>query len=490
MDRREFIRALIAGSAAAAAHHAIPFAAASSRLPVSDAPPDWAIGFRGLSDDLSLTEMKVEGRVPRECYGTLYRNGPTLYERAGERYQHWFDPDGMIQAFRLGPAGVTHEGRFVRTRKFLEESKAGRFLYDGAGSQVADPQPASNNDTANPANINIQPLAGELLALWEAGSAHSIDPATLETRGRKIWSDELDGVPFCAHPKYDDRGDLWNIGSVPWLGAPKLVLYHIRADGVLQKTKLHTLDFAGYIHDFVLTPSYLVVLNSSAVFGTGETFVDRMHWDPNRASQLLVFDRNDLSLVRVIEVPAAFVFHFGNGWEDASGLHFTACQYENADITVSSMRKMAQQVSGPLHAPPELMRYDVDLRGGQCSISALAVPMEFPNYDLRRPFNPQTLLGTGEQNVSESGLASALVSVNPQSGKFSRYDYGNGVIVQEPLYLKGGAGDYAMHAFLDYEKHRSGIALFRIDRLNEGPVMTATMDRVLPLGFHGCFLAA
>jgi len=151
---------------------------------------------------------------------------------------------------------------------------------------------------------------------------------------------------------------------------------------------------------------------------------------------------------------------------------------------------MARQLGGPLHTPPELMRYDVDLRSGQCAISGLSVPMEFPNFDARRPFAPQTLLGTGEQDSSESGLASALVTVNPQSGKLSRYDYGDGVIVQEPLYLKGRADGYALHAFLDYEKLRSGIALFQIDRLNEGPIMTATMDRVLPLGFHGCFLRA
>ena len=209
--------------------------------------------------------MTVEGTIPQACFGTLYRNGPTLYERAGERYQHWFDPDGMIQAFRLGPDGASHEGRFVRTRKYEREQAEGRFLFNGAGTQVANPAPPRSNQDFNVANINIQPHNGELLALWEAGSAYRIDPETLDTRGIQAWHDELEGVPFSAHPRFDERGDMWNIGSVPFAGTPTLVLYHVNATGNMVKYRAHTLDFSGYMHDFVLTPRYLIALNSSAV---------------------------------------------------------------------------------------------------------------------------------------------------------------------------------------------------------------------------------
>ena len=210
MNRREFIGA----AAATALMQAIPLAARAA------SSPPWGIGFEGVSADLPPLAMDVMGKLPEACHGTLYRNGPTRFELGGRRYEHWFDPDGMIQAFSLDGSGVSHKGRFVRTRKYLAEEEEGRFLRSGAGTYFADSSPARNNEDGNVANINVQALNGELLALWEAGSAHRIDPHTLETLGVKTWSEELKGVPFSAHPHFDEKGDLWNIGSVPFTAKP------------------------------------------------------------------------------------------------------------------------------------------------------------------------------------------------------------------------------------------------------------------------------
>ncbi len=477
MERRDFLK----GLATLASLHALP------GIALAETRPAWAAGFQGLTEDMPLLAMHVKGKFPEACLGTLYRNGPTLYERAGQRYRHWFDPDGMVQAFRLTAGGVTHQGRFVRTRKFLQEEAAGRFLFNGAGTEIANPAPARNNEDFNVANINIQPLNGELLAMWEAGSAYRIDPATLETLGTKEWSEELAGVPFSAHPHFDEGGDLWNIGSVSFASTPRLVLYHVSAAGKLVKQRMHTLDFAGYMHDFVLTPRYLVALNSSAVIGRGSTFVDSMHWQPERPSQLLVFDREDFSLVRTVEVPATFVFHFGNGWESGAGLEFAACEYPGTGLVKEGMSRLAQQLPGPYHDDPRLVHYRVDLKKGAAVVTPMNSDMEFPGFDRRTPFRPQRLYGVGAGTGTASGLSSAIVSVDPRSGDARRFDYGDDVIVEEPQYLPGG---YLLHSFLDFGARRTGIAALKADALEDGPVAVADMDRVLPLGFHGCFSPA
>lgn len=480
MKRRELLQSL----AAMTAMHAIPLAAHAATL------PPWAIGFEGVDDDLARMGMSLEGSIPESCLGTLYRNGPALYARAGRRYEHWFDPDGMIQAYRLGRGGVEHAGRFVRTRKFKAESEAGRFLYGGAGTNFDDQLPVRNNEDTNVANINVQPLNGELLALWEAGSAYRIDPETLETKGQETWSGQLRGVPFSAHPHFDEHGELWNIGSVPFAGRPLLVLYHVGADGKLRKSRMHQLDFAGYMHDFVLTPRYLIALNSSAVFGEGSSFVDSMGWQGDRASQLLVFDRNDFSLRATIEVPATFVFHFGNAWEEAGGeeVCFTACAYEDNQIVRVGMRRFAGQRPGPYENASELVRYKVSVGRQRASVESLGVDMEFPSFDKRAPFTTQPLLGAGGQNTSAASLASAVVRVDPRTGEREAWDYGPGVIVEEPLFVPGPDGGHAVHTFLDYERKRSGVAILAATRLADGPVALATMNRVMPLGFHGCFV--
>lgn len=480
MNRREFLK----GLAALTASHVVPVSLAAEQR------PPWSLGFEGVTEDLSPLAMTVQGRIPAGCAGTLYRNGPALYARAGQRYQHWFDPDGMVQAYRINEKGVEHRGRFVRTRRFEAEQQAGRFLYGGAGTHFADSLPVRNNETTNVANINVQPLNGELLALWEAGAPYRVDPESLETLGQVQFDDGLKGVPFSAHPRFDEKGELWNIGSVPFAGRPTLVLYHLGANGSLRKSAAVRLEFPGYMHDFVLTPRYLVALNSSAVLGEGETFVGRMAWEPARPSQLLVFDREDFSLVKTVEVPATFVFHFGNGWETGEQIHFSACAYPNLDIVSVGMHRLAQQLPGPYHDEPELVRYSLDLRQGSAQLERLGVDMEFPGFDRRSPFSAQPLFGAGGHASTRSGLSSAVVRVDPVTGASERFDYGEGVIVEEPQYIPGPDGGFLLHSFLDYGQARSGLAVLRAERLAEGPVATASMERILPLGFHGCFLPA
>lgn len=53
-----------------------------------------------------------------------FRVWPARYEHGGMRYHHWFDGDGMVQAFRFCDTGMSHLGRFVRTKKYAAESRA------------------------------------------------------------------------------------------------------------------------------------------------------------------------------------------------------------------------------------------------------------------------------------------------------------------------------------------------------------------------------
>ncbi|MGI9598275.1 MAG: carotenoid oxygenase family protein, partial [Acidimicrobiales bacterium] len=75
-------------------------------------------------------EARLEGTLPAGLAGTLYRNGPGRFDRGGLRKNHLLDGDGMIQALTVANGTVRYRNRFVRTRKYLEESAANRYLYD------------------------------------------------------------------------------------------------------------------------------------------------------------------------------------------------------------------------------------------------------------------------------------------------------------------------------------------------------------------------
>ena len=488
ISRRTFTKNLFGGSAAIVLSPSLVLGNDKESM----AP--WAAAFKGVTQDLPAIDMTVEGTIPAACYGSLYRNGPALFERDGQRYSHWFDPDGMIKSFKLSAKGISHFGRFVRTEKFTREEEAGRFLFNGAGSIISGSFPSRNNEDINVANTNVQPFGGELLALWEGGAAHRMNPRSLETLGKKNWRDDLQGVPFSAHPRIDDSGDMWNIGSLSMLSNPALVLYHIGKNGQLKKAQVQHLEFGGYQHDFVLTPNYLIALNSSSVAHHGKNFVDLFEWQDSQPSQLLIFDKNNFSLLKTIEVPPAFVFHFGNAWESGGKLVFTASQYADDQIMQYGMARMAQQKPAPYHDESRLLRYSLDLKTWRVEIEQLAQSFEFPSFDSRFPFSKQNLLGVSESVARPGTMQSVISRVNPETGDQQNYDYGPDIIVEEPQFISDGSealgGGYILHSFLNYRTERSGIAILRSDSLSDGPIAIAEMDRCLPLGFHGCFIPA
>ena len=68
----------------------------------------------------SRTERKLEniiGEIPPWIYGTMYRNGPAIYEWGEEKYNHFFDPTARDLRTRTGRSHesdeVTRNGQLI-----------------------------------------------------------------------------------------------------------------------------------------------------------------------------------------------------------------------------------------------------------------------------------------------------------------------------------------------------------------------------------------
>ena len=46
-------------------------------------------------------EILFSGDIPGWLCGSLYRNGPGMYEVGEDKYKHWLDPLAMLQCFRI-----------------------------------------------------------------------------------------------------------------------------------------------------------------------------------------------------------------------------------------------------------------------------------------------------------------------------------------------------------------------------------------------------
>jgi carotenoid cleavage dioxygenase len=445
----------------------------------------------------------VEGRLPEELRGTFYRMGPALHERAGERYRHWFDGDGMVQAFRFGGSGMSHKGRFVATKKRAAEEAAGHLVYPGFGTAV-DGAPVRSPDDLNPANINTLPLGDELLALWEGGSAHILDPVTLETRGVKVWSKMLAGVPFSAHYKREPDGTVWNFGVA--FDQKLLVLYRIAPDGALLQGDavfLPELPFVpGMVHDFAVTERHLIFALSPFAFEreamADGAFLDGFVWRPELGMRALVIAKDDWNDRRWYGLPAGFTFHFGNAWEETDGtIRFTHCVAEDGSVLTETFRAVMRGEWRPANAPTRYAH--VTLRPGSETAEQEIGPFaaEFPRIapavvGARHRYE-YCLAGKPGEAVWNPYGGAGLIGVARQdheTGAMTRYDYGPDVRPEEHIFVaKPGASaendGWVIGTSLDTGAGVTRVSVFEAASLADGPVARATLPYPLPLGFHG-----
>ncbi|WP_332911760.1 carotenoid oxygenase family protein [Algoriphagus boritolerans] len=66
-----------------------------------------------------FNDLRIEGIIPPELNGKmLIRTGPNpRFKPRDMKYYHWFDGDGMMNAFYFENGKVRYKNRFVQTKK-------------------------------------------------------------------------------------------------------------------------------------------------------------------------------------------------------------------------------------------------------------------------------------------------------------------------------------------------------------------------------------
>ncbi len=497
LSRRTFCQGMVAGSLAAAFGQ-MPTASAAEGIAPQQA---FASSFRDVPDTYGPTRVTFDRPLPEGLRGTLYRNGPARMQRGDTRYNHWFDGDGMVHAFRLDERGITHTGRMVDTERSREEEAAGRFLWGGFGTGFDDALSVTSPDDINVANISVLPAGDDILALWEAGSPYRMHAETLETLGRHVFSPETDGLPFSAHPRVDPTGRIWNFGYLS--GSGKLVLYDLNADGTLQRTKLIDAPNADMVHDFAITDRYLVFVLLPLRFkpdgGTAKGFIDSLKWDSDGATNVLVVDKDTLEITNRFELPAFFAFHMGNAWQDGDQLHVevaTAPDFHPlmAEIEAATLGKRLPASQGDSQAA----EIQLNLRTGTASIDAMATSgIDFPRFDQRFTGQRTEHLFMASQTASKpAGVYgfNAVTAFDRRTDQETVFDYGSDSLAEEHVFVPSPGGKqgrgWLVGTSYNWRSCRTVLSVFNASALSDGPVAQAELPYALPLGLHGQFVGA
>ena len=508
MRRREFSKmmALLAcpWPAAALGQHAAEDWSAQFAGNLEQHP--WLAAWGNIDRDHYQSEANVSGHWPEELRGVLYRTGPAQHEANGWRNRHWFDGDGMVHAYRIGADGVRHEAKLVETAKMKAEREAGRALYPGLAAAPPGVAGITGPDDLNLANTSVLFHHGRLLALWEAGSPYEIDPDSLATVGPYQFAEpgggaSMRGVPFSAHPRVDVDGSVWNFGYASAAGL--LVFWHIAADGGLLKAGRIAVDPMTMPHDFVVTERHLVLLLPPFHYRSASresAFLARHEWRPDDPCRVLVVDKNDLSSHFFLELPAQWVFHFGNAWEDSAGvIRFDASRAPDPGIMTRTFTEIMRGEVADQRAGSHFT-YRLDTRSRTISEEAMLednVFTEFPCIDPRvgcRRYRKLVFLSQSSPQAVAHFSLDEVSRFDFESGRREYYRYPESQIPEEHLYVphpgsEPETGGWILGTAYDWQRERQILNLFDADHVNDGPVAAAELPYAIPLGLHGKFVA-
>ena len=478
---------------------------AAPPLPAVDTATGWRLGFHTLDAEVvDGLELEVTGRLPAELSGTLHRIGPARFEVAGERYRHWFDGDGMVHAIRLAGGRAHYRNRFVATAGRAEEERDGRRLYAGFGTRPGGAtalerlRHVRRRWVKNTANTNVVWIGGRLLALWEAGRPHRIDPVTLATLGEDDLGVLRPGSTFSAHPKRHPAGDIWNFG-VRYTRRHSVDLYRCAPDGPVARALTVELPFNAMVHDFALTERRAVLVVQPlllprvpvAMLAGARSYAESLRWEPRRGTHIAVIDLESGAIRWHRGEPFA-LFHTVNAWDDGDDVVLDVVAYEDGTVVVTTLVEvMTGRMGRPIASRAERITVsprETCFRRRPLAAAALEFPRVSPPNESRphRRVYCVTTRGPGDFLGVPACLDTETGAV--ERARMAAHEYAGECVPVAKAQARSEADVWLLTLVLDAAAGRTELRVLDGADLASGAVAVVRLPHAVPFGFHGNWL--
>jgi all-trans-8'-apo-beta-carotenal 15,15'-oxygenase len=450
------------------------------------------------------TVAAVEGKLPAQLSGTLYRNGPGIFERDGLRKATLLDGDGMIRAFTFCDGKVRFQARLVSTEKLAHEQRAARFLFPTwttrAPGYLAN-VPAT--PTRSQAGVAVTVKSGVLYALDEVGWPYTLDPQTLDTVGViDPRGGAAGGSPrsYKAHTKTDASTGAWVLTGTSGRARQQLHSVLIDAGGVSLTQCRTDNPRRDYFHDFFWTGRHVVFhlhpapLSPMPMLLGVRAYADCLSWRPELGSLLQVVDPWGAQTPVTLEVPATWMWHAVNAYEQGSSIIADFIGYEEPDHFLgprAALRAIMTGHSGVASAPGLLRRITIDLPRRTARLETiLDQNLEFPSVSPRVQGRAYRFAYCAIGGADLGWLHNGVAKIDVQAGSCEQYRFGEKAYVGEPVFVprddsQAEDAGWLMCEVLDGRTERSSLAVFDAGNLREGPVAVVELPHHLPFGLHG-----
>ena len=482
---------------------------ASTPTPLSYTREDWQQGYRSLRQEFDYWIDDIEGTIPTDLTGTLFRNGPGLTDVNGYRLHHPFDGDGMICAIAFRDGRAHFRNRFVQTEGYLKEQREQKVCYRGVfgtekpGGWVAN---ALDFRLKNIANTQVIYWGGKLLALWEAADAYQLDPKTLDTLGPYHFNGVLNpGDAFAAHPWVDpaceaDNGApcLVNFAIAPGLST-KITLYELNLDGQIIRQKSHSVPGFAFIHDIAITPNYAILFQNPVAYNPVpyamglKSAAQCIQFQPGQPTNIILIPRHRSEPMTVIPAEAGFVFHHVNAFEQDGQIIVDSICYDdfpsidnNEDYLQVNFEQVPSGRLNRFHVNPTektVERTVMDQRS--CEF-----PQVHPNH-VGRSYRYAYFGATHDCGDNAPFQAIWKVDMTDPSQQ-QCWSFAPRGFVGEPVVIPrpdGQAEDdaWVMVMVFNAESNNSELVILDARNLEQGPIATLKLKHHVPYGLHGSF---
>lgn len=481
--------------------------AADGSLP-TDAP-DWTRHvdhpylhgwFAPTSREYAADDLEVEGELPKDLYGAYVLNGPSQRFEPINKY-HYYDGDAMLRAIYFRDGKASFGQRWIRNEAFVVEEIAQKSIWPGIAGPYNFKLPGS--PIKDVSNTDVIFYAGKLLSLWHmAGDPYSIDPLTLETRGKETFGGALRHT-LSAHSKVDPGdGCLYFFtysDEAPYMrygvGSPSGQLIHdvpIDIPGPRSPHDLGLTEHYAILHD-------LPFFHDVDVLKRHGKRVVRFH--PEVPARFGVIPRLGQSHeIRWFEAEPCYILHLVNCWEEGEWVHQVGCRQPDPGYTRDPKDRELASMMAQRRRVHELYRWSFNMRTGDVREGRLDhLNTEFPTVNhhylgrkTRYAFNQLLPLPVNGSTEGQCQTFDALVRYDLQTGAAQRYDYGPGVYGNEsPVAPRRGATSdtpeaeaYPVTFVTDTNDWSSACLVFDAADISRGPIARVKIPHRISAGFH------
>jgi all-trans-8'-apo-beta-carotenal 15,15'-oxygenase len=456
--------------------------------------PPWMGGFQDLAREHAFSPLVVEGKLPIDLVGTLYRNGPGRFGIGGERYGHWFDGDGVMSAVRLEGGRALGAARVTKTAGLVREQAAGARLFGGYDTPVKRPvRELFLGDRKNTANTAVLLWQGRVFATCEAGKPFEIDAADLASIGETDLA-VIEGA-FSAHAhRVPSRRCTYNFGVSHRFGTT-LRVYAMPDEGPARCIARLPLDGVRLVHDFVVTERYLVFAIAPQYLSLWRTLrgqgpVGSAAWKENKGTEILVIPIDAPADVVRFQTDAFLMEHLVNAFDDGDDVVFDYTHYKSAEGLERYVRGFIRgAVDGPLGST--IRRARVNVKGRRLtSETILDHPVELPRVAPRVECARHRFAYC--VRAAEDAPFVAVLKHDTESGRIETYSPGDARYPGEPVFVPrdtASAEDDGWLLTLVYDagKDRSCLEVLDARGIGDGPVASCWFPHPIPFGFHGAW---